>query len=327
MKNRLIERTLMAASLFALCATSIQAAPPSAAVAKRELRVGVFLDSDSLPLLVADAEGRFAAEGVNVKLVTFQNPVERDAALQSGAVDGVVSDLLAAALANQSGFEVRVTSLTDGRYGIATAPGSGIANAKAVAGQSIGISTNSIIQYAAESLLAEAGVPSADIKEVAVPKMPVRLELLISGQLKAACLPEPLLTAAAGRGATIVAKSDDLGLKAGVLLFTKQVLDERLPDIRAFYRAYAAACTAINANNDKYRPFLVEKVAFPAAVRDAYRFVSYKKPRLPGTADVEKVLSWMKAKGILKADLSPASLLDGRAIAGIAVAGVSGAGD
>jgi NitT/TauT family transport system substrate-binding protein len=308
--NRTSNRFALAAvSLFALCATSLSAAP---------LRVGVFLDSDSLPLLVAEAEGRFAAEGVDVKLVTFQNPVERDAALQSGAVDGVVSDLLAAALATQSGFELRVTSLTDGRYGIATAPGSGIASARAVAGQPIGISTNSIIQYAADSLLTEAGVPSSEIKAVAVPKMPVRLELLISGQLKAACLPEPLLTAAAGRGATIVAKSDDLGLKAGVLLFTKRALDERLPEIKAFYRAYAAAAAAINANNDKYRPFLVEKVAFPAAVRDAYRFVSYKKPRLPETADVEKVLSWMKAKGILKADIAASSLLDGRAIAGMA---------
>jgi NitT/TauT family transport system substrate-binding protein len=321
MKNRLTVQALIAASIFALCATSLQAETPGGAAARRELRVGVFLDSDSLPLLVADAEGRFAAEGISVKLVAFQNPVERDAALQSGAVDGVVSDLLAGALATQSGFEVRVTSLTDGRYGIAAAPGSGIASARALAGQSIGISTNSIIQYAAESLLAEAGVPSSDIKEVAVPKMPVRLELLLSGQLKAACLPEPLLTAAAGRGATIVAKSDDLGLKAGVLLFTKKALDERLTDIKAFYRAYAAAASAINANNDKYRPFLVEKVAFPASVRDAYLFVNYKKPRLPGLADVEKVLSWMKTKGILKADVAAASLLDGRAIAGMAVAG------
>lgn len=308
------QRSLIAfAAILALCGAALGAAGTAT-----PLRVGVFLDADSLPLLVADAEGRFAAQGVSVKLVTFQNPVERDAALQAGAVDGVVSDLLAAALAAQSGFELRVTSLTDGRYGIATAPGSGLDSAKELAGQSIGISLNTIIQYATDSLLGEAGVAPADIKAVAVPKMPVRLELLLSGQLKAACLPEPLLTAAEGRGAKVVARSDDSGLKAGVLLFTKKALDERLPDIKAFYRAYAAAAAAIDADNAKYRPFLVEKVAFPASVRDAYRFVSYKKPRLPETADVEKVLSWMKAKGVLKADISPAALLDGRAIAGIA---------
>jgi len=296
--------------LFILFCTLPLLADPAAA----ELKVGVFLDSDSLPLLVAESEGRFSAEGVAVKLVSFQNPVERDAAFQSGAVDGVVSDLLAAALAVQSGFDVRVTSLTDGRYGIVASPNSKFNSVKELAGRSIGISTNSIIQYAADSFYAEAGLSAQQMKAVAVPKMPVRLELLLSGQLDAACLPEPLLSAAVGRGARLLAKSDDLGLKAGVILFSKKALDSKLTQIKAFYRAYAAAARAINSDNNKYRPFLVEKVSFPASVKDSYQFVNYKNPRLPEAADINKVLVWMKAKGILKADISAESLLDSRAI-------------
>ena len=43
----------------------------------------------------------------------------------------------------------------------------------------------------------------------------------------------------------------------------------------------------------------------------------YKKPRLPSDADVAKVFSWLASKGLLKAPRDAASLLDGRAIAGL----------
>jgi NitT/TauT family transport system substrate-binding protein len=305
---------------------SVPAAP---AQVGKELRVGIFLDADSMPLLVAESKGLFAKEGVAVKLVAFQNPVERDAALQAGAVDGAVSDLLAATLAVQSGFDLRVTSLTDGRYGIVSAPGSGLASLSQLRGVQVGVSTNSIIQYATETMLGGAGLAPADIQVIAVPKMPVRLELLVAGQIKAACLPEPLLSAATARGASLLATSDGAagisggsasqasGFGAGVLLFTKKALDENLPAIQAFYRAYAAGAAAINADNDGFRPFLAQALHFPADLTGSYRFVVYKKPRLPSDADVAKVFSWLASKGLLKAPRDAASLLDGRAIAGL----------
>jgi NitT/TauT family transport system substrate-binding protein len=281
-----------------------------------ELRVGVLPDVDSLPLLVADAEGRFAAEGVQVRLVAFKTAMERDAALQSGAVDGVVSDLLAAALGIQGGFEVRVASLTDGRYGIVTAPGSGIATAAGLANVPVGISTNTIIQYATDTLLSRAGLASDRIVGLAVPKIQIRLELLLNGQLKAACLPEPLLTVARARGATLISASDDAGFRAGVIIFTKAVLDARTADVQGFYKAYWKAAQAINADSDSYRDFLVKTAGFPEEARAAFTFVRYLKPRLPETADVTAVLSWMKGKGLLKTDIDPAAMLDGRAVSG-----------
>jgi NitT/TauT family transport system substrate-binding protein len=288
---------------------------PLSAAPARELKVGILPDADSLPLLVADAEGLFAAEGVKVALVPFKSAVERDAALQSGAVDGAVSDLLAAALAAQAGFGFKATSLTDGRYGIVTAPGSGLASARDLPGVPVGLSTSTVIQYAVDSLLAGAGVPPASIQGLAVPNIQVRLELLLSGRLKAACLPEPLLSVARAKGATLVAASDDAGLGAGVLLFSGRAIDERLGEIRAFYRAYAKAAARLDADPERYRSFLVERARFPAEARDSFAFVRYAPPRLPSASDISSVLSWMRAKGMLAKALDPASLVDGRAIA------------
>ncbi|MGA2545951.1 MAG: MetQ/NlpA family ABC transporter substrate-binding protein [Rectinemataceae bacterium] len=304
------------------CAALIAALAATAAAAESiggALKVGVLPDADSLPLLVADAEGLFAAAGATVSLVRFNTAVERDAALQAGAIDGAVSDLLAVALAAQGGFDLRATSLTDGRYGIVASPGSGISSLAGLAGKSIGISSNTIIHYEAETMLARAGLAPAEVRGLAVPKIQLRMELLLAGRLEAACLPEPLLSVAVAKGARLLAASDDAvpgqGLHAGVIVFSEAVLDGRPTDISAFYRAYKRAADKIDTAPDSYRPFLVDKALFPAEVRDSFSFVAYAKPRLPSTADIGAVLAWMRSKGLLKKELEADLLVDGRPIA------------
>ena len=310
-----------AASTAALAETADahSAAPEAHADAQadpgRPLRIGVLPDADSLPLLVAEDEGLFAAEGVDAKLVSFTTAVERDSALQAGAIDGAVSDLLAVALAEQGGFDLKATSLTDGRYGILVAPGSPIASVPGLAGKSVGISSNTIIQYAAETMLERGGLARADIKCLAVPKIQLRMELLLAGKLDAACLPEPLLSAARAKGAVLLASSDDAGLGAGVIGFAVRAREDRLADIASFYRAYWKAASRIDAAPDSYRPFLSGKAGFPAEAAGAFRFVAYKKPRLPSESDLSSVLAWMRRNGILRKDLAPSALVDGRALA------------
>ena len=70
--------------------------------AKQALSIGLMPDTDSVPFIVAREKGFFAEEGVEVTLQPFKSAMDRDAALQSGQLDGAVSDLLAAAFANLS---------------------------------------------------------------------------------------------------------------------------------------------------------------------------------------------------------------------------------
>jgi len=279
------------------------------------LRVAILPDADSLPFLVAEAEGLFEKEGASVELVSFKNPQERDAAFQAGQVDGAISDVLAAAFAAAGGFPVRITSVTDGRYGIAAAPGSLRKSAKDMSGARIGLSTNTIIQYFVDTRLRAAGLDAQDYEPVAVPRMPVRLEMLLGGKVDAAGLPEPLLSVAAARGATVVETSEEAGTDAGVVLFAKAFLDGRISDVIRFYRAYDAARLRINGNPDAYRSFLVEKAAFPEEVRDAYDFVEYRAPVLPATEQVKSVLEWMRGRGLLSREVSVEELLDARVAA------------
>jgi NitT/TauT family transport system substrate-binding protein len=300
--------------LSILTIASLTACSPKPA-AKGPLRLGIMPDADSLPFMVAREEGLFDKAGLAVELITFTSAQERDAALQAGALDGTIADILAAAFAVAGGFDVRITSVSDGRYGIAAAPGSGAREPADLAGKAIGLSTNTIIQYSVDMMMSHAGIAMDGYEASAVPRIPIRMEMLMAGQLGGAGLPEPLLSVAAARGASIVATTDDFDIDAGIIMFSKPFMDDRLEDIQKLYTVYAEAGARINADPDSYRTFLVEKASFPEEVRFAFRFVEYRTPQLPEEAQVEAALDWLRSKDLLKAELSPADLLDGRAVA------------
>jgi NitT/TauT family transport system substrate-binding protein len=278
------------------------------------LRVGVLPDADSLPFMLARDFDLYKQEGVNVELIVFSSPLERDAAIQAGRLDGAVSDLLAAAFLAQGGYDYKVTSLTDGRYGIVSSPQSGINSLTELRGKRIALSVNTIIQYTVDAQLKTAGIDMNEYEAVAVPGIPMRLEMLLNSALDAASLPEPLLSAAAARGALLVSTTESSGIDAGVLLLTKKTLDNRLDDVKAFYRAYQKAALYINSNHEACRDYLVEQAGFPAAVRDAYRFVHYRKPSLSEDSQIEDVFAWLRARRLFDAALNPGDITDSRAI-------------
>ncbi len=292
--------------LFLFCAAAcialsgmltISAAP---APVPQPLKIGVLPDLDSLPIILAAKEGLFAAQGVEVELVNFRNPVERDAAFQAGRLDGIVADILGAVFTVAGGGEGVIASVTSGRYGLAAAPASGIKSVKELAGKEIGISSNTVIEYVAATLLSVAGLPATSFKGLAVPQMPVRMELLLNGKLAAACLPEPLYALAVSQGAIPLGDSSSIPGAPGVLLFTRAAAKKKGQQLVLFFKAYRTACEKINANPDSYRTFLSENLGFPATITGSFKFVTYEMPRLPREDEITLVTSWMAQKGLVK---------------------------
>jgi len=280
------------------------------------LSIGIFADADSLPLIVAANEGLFQREGVTVNLVRFSSAVERDSALQAGKIDGAVTDVLAVVLANQGGFPLKITSLTNGRYGVAVSPKSNIQSMKELAGKDVAVSLNTIIHYFTDWSAKQAGVDAGALNLVPVPKMPVRLEMLLSDQIAAAVIPEPFLTTAKLRGAKILVSSDDSGLEAGVLAFPPAVIGKNADAIQRFYRAYWEAAQRINARPDQYRSMLVDSLSFPEEAARVFLFPKYVKPRLPSPASIENAEQWLLSKGLAKVPPKPADLVDASMVSG-----------
>lgn len=296
--------------------TGAQPAAATGTAQNQALKIGIFADADSLPLIVAGTEGLFAREGVKVELVRFSSAIERDSALQAGKIDGAVTDVLAVVLANQGGFPLAITSLTNGRYGVAVAPGSSVNSMRGLEGKDVAVSLNTIIHYFADWAAAQAGAQASAIRLVPIPKMPVRLEMLLAGQLAAAVMPEPFLTEARLRGARVLVSSDDSGLEAGVLAFPPSTIARARDAIAGLYRAYWEAAQRINAAPDRYRATLLTSLSFSEDAARAFVFPKYAAPRLPSQPSIENAERWLLSKGLLKSAPKPSELVDTSVVGG-----------
>ncbi|MDR3687361.1 MAG: MetQ/NlpA family ABC transporter substrate-binding protein [Coriobacteriia bacterium] len=279
------------------------------------VKIGTLPTEDSLPLWVAQDRGYFAVEGIpKVEIVEFQSAQERDAAFASGAIDAYMGDIIAAADLQAAGKGNKIATVmlgadqSQGRFGIAVAPKSTITALPQLANVPVGTSSATIQEYVLDGLMSEAGVASDSVKVEEVKKVPVRFQLLMSGGLKAAALPEPFLSLAEQGGAKIIA--DDTKAKANlsqtVLVFSDSFLAKKggTATKDAVLKAWDVAANDINKDPNAYRAELVTKAKLPKSLAASYQVNTYPMHQLPAKADVDAVLAWMKSKGYLKSDVT-----------------------
>lgn len=281
------------------------------------IRIGLLPIVDSLPFLVAEERGYFTAEGLEVKLTVFNSALERDNALQAGEIDGAVGDPLAVATMVQSGLPVKILSVSlgatpqEGRFAILTPPGSELNSLEKLKNVEIAISPNTIIEYVVDEILTRGGFKPEEIKKQPITQIPVRFQMLMEGKVKAAALPDPMATLAVVQGARLVADDTAENLSQTVILFREPAFKDRENTLRRMFLAYAKAVEKINANPEDYRSLLEEKARLPRGLSQ-YRIDRFPLPQPPRRQDLERVVSWMVKKGMLKQPLSYEQLVDDR---------------
>lgn len=276
------------------------------------LKVGILPDADSIPLIVAEEEGFFAESGLEIEIVSFNNPIERDSALQANAIDGAISDVLSILFFVDNGQNVKITSLTNGRYVLLSGKNTEIRDYEDLKNVEIAISSNTIIEYITDRLVKTNGLEDEEIAKVAIPKIPVRLQMLEAGKVKAACLPEPLASVLIKNGANKIGESTELGEAPGIMLFKEQAIEKKEKEIEAFYTAYSKAVELLNEDSDQYRDLLIEKAGFPEEIKESFVFPEYDKPHLPQKNTVDLVIDWMERKDLVEGEYKFQDIIESR---------------
>jgi len=261
---------------------------------------------DSLPLFVAQSEGIFAGNGIRVEVIPVASPVERDQLFQAGEIDGMLNELSSTAIFNSHGIQIRtvltarVPTADSPVFRILASPGTGIHSTSDLAGRSIAVSMNTIIEYLTERMLSEEGV--SDVNLISVPVIPERFQLLLAGDVDAATLPDPLAQAAIKAGAVpVVDDSHHQAYSVSVISFRND-FDDRT--IVGFVDAWTEAAVLLNAEPAKFRPVLLESIPVPDSVRDEYRIPQFPIGQIPSASQWDDVISWLRDKGII--DTAPA---------------------
>jgi NitT/TauT family transport system substrate-binding protein len=284
-----------------------------------KIRLGVLPIVDNLPFWLAQEKGYFQTADLEVELIPFPSAVERDSALAAHKIDGAVGDLLAVAALSDAGIPLRAISVVMGikpgesRFAVLSAPDSHIRTPEQLKDVEIAMSLNSIIEYTTDKLLGHQGLKANEIKKVSIPKMPVRLEALLKGTVKAATLPDPLATLAVIKGAHIVADTLNDNVAQTVLMVQKDLLDKNLPAAQKLMNAYSRAVFDIQANPSGFQHILIEKARVPEEVLTSKEHrlpVNFSAPQLPVRKDVREVLDWMQERNLLKQSFRYEDLVD-----------------
>jgi len=275
------------------------------------LKVALLPILDVFPFYVAESEGYFVDLGVDVKAVPVASGLERDQLMQSGAIDGMLNEMITTANFNRNRVQVKSVISARKAYGdyplfrLLSAPGIKFSTASDLAGVPIGISKNTIIEYVTDRLLTAEGLGAKAIIKKSVPVIPERYQLLLQGQLKAATLPDPLAKSALTAGAgEIVDDSAYPGYSVSVLSFHINSLRNKAHAVRLFLKAWDRAAAAINKNPEAFRGLLLKKIRVPKNIQQTYKIPPYPRREVPTAGQWADVMDWMTGKGLLTSALS-----------------------
>jgi NitT/TauT family transport system substrate-binding protein len=282
-----------------------------APAAPATLKIAVLPVIDTLPMYVAQQEGLFAKHGVSVEFVSVASAPERDQLLAAGQADGAVNELLADMLFNKEKVQMQAVryalrpSAGAGHFFIIASAQSGVTDAQGLKDVEIGVSQGTVIEYVTERLLEAEGLSKDEIKTVAVPKIPDRMELLASGKLSAGTLPDPFGSLAVQKGAVIVlddSKHPEYGFS--VISFRKAVIEQNPEAVKGFLAAIEDAVKLVNADASKYTSVLGDRKIVPQPLLASYKVPPFPTAGVPTEAEWNDALAWVKGKGMLSADVS-----------------------
>ncbi len=283
----------------------------AAVVPAKTITIGIMPDVESIPFIIADKNGYFTKEGVQVKIVHFNSAKDRDSALQSGQLDGVITDILAVVFANEGGINLKICSKNDGNIELMAGKTSGINSISDLKGKSVGMSTNTIMEYTSDKMLEAGQIKPEEIKKIAIPPLPTRLEMLQGAKVDAAILPEPLAGLAVKNGAKVLNSTDSMNNKAGAIAFTAQSLQDNPAEIKAVFKAYNDAVNYLQTEPlANYVDYIIQTQSFPTEIKDSFKLPQYAKAVLPSEAIFNDVVKWLKDKNLIKGSYEYKALVD-----------------
>jgi NitT/TauT family transport system substrate-binding protein len=273
------------------------------------LKMGVLPLVSALPVFVAVEKGYFAEEDLDVELITFNSALEEDAALQAGGIDGYFNDPINAIVMINGGVDMSIINSpyianTDDRmFAILVPPGSEITGIDELKGVEVAISYSTNIEYMQDKILEYYGFTGDEISSQEVKQIPVRLQLLLSGGLDAALLPEPLISAAELQGARVIADDRVISFSETVIALSNSLMSQDPTLKERFLNACEKAAQTINSDPESCSELLFTKCSVPETLRGKYEIPYFVENYVPTEEEIDEIQEWLVLKDVLSEKL------------------------
>lgn len=275
-----------------------------------KLSFGAMGSIDIVPIVIAQEKGYFEEEGLELDFQLFTAAKDRDAALQAGALDGLIADEIAISIYQNSGIDMKITGQTNGAWTLVVGKDSGIEKLEDLKGKKMAISENTMIDYLSDYIAEENGVNAIEIEKVAIPAMPARLEALRNKQVDAAILPAPFDDTAVADGGKGLESIDNADIMISAIAFSQDKIDNNEETIKAFFVGYNKAVEYMkNTDIKEYEDTIIKTVGYSEDIKGNLILPELKLNYLPDAEKVQAVFDWSKNKGIISADLKAEDII------------------
>ena len=266
------------------------------------LKVGVMPAVDSLPIFVADQMGIFEDLGLDIEVEVYTNAMDRQSALQAGGLDGAMTDVIGLVNNVHNGFDIKVTTSTDGVFPI-------LYNSKNTSKETLvaGMMEVSVTNYLSDEFLKDVTFTKEYITD-----LPARLEMISKGSLDLAVIPEPMASMGALNGLDKYVMELNDAYSPEVMVFNQKAIDSKNKELKLFHQGYNLALETIENDPGAARQLLVDTLALNPAILDDFVLPTYNKVRVPSQEYIKKIIDWNNQVLGTDIELDYSKLVDGQ---------------
>ena len=267
------------------------------------LKIGVMPAVDSAPIFLADKKGYFQELGLDVDVQVYTNAMNRQSALQSGELDGAMTDVIALVNNVENGFDIKVTTSTDGVFPFLIKKD--FEEKKDI---KAGMMEVSVTNYLSDRSLGD----KYNVEKVYINEIPARLEMISKGALDMAVIPEPMASQGELNGLTkkLIENNDEFS--PDIMVFTGKAIKNNEKAIKLFHEAYNKAVEEITRNDSEAREVLIEKLNLNLEIKDKIIMPKYNKARVPSEEYLQKIMDWNEKVLKKKINLKYEDLVEGK---------------
>lgn len=264
----------------------------------RSLHLGVMPTLDGLPFVVAKKQGIYDSLGLEVNLVRFQSATDRDAAFQSGQIDGAITDYPSAAVLQSRHTALRVVMKNDGYFCFIVSKQSGINKREQLTQRNIAVSRNTVAEYATDRLLDKVGISATHVNKPEIGQIPLRLQMLQYGQIDASFLPDPFASIAMSNGHKSLISTRELDINFTCTAFSQTALNEKSEEVDLLIKGYNLGVEYLRTHPLKeWKQLLIEEIGVPETLTGLLALPPYQPATRPSAKDIANAVNWLKAQG------------------------------
>ena len=302
--------------------------------AAADLRIGTLPVLNALTFTHPWLLGYFQEEGFKAQLVPLNSAQELREAVDAGAVDGFLADLITTLVLMDGGHDLRlvrhVEITNQPLFTIVAHTDSGMTSGEELSGARIGLSESTVVQYVTDGMLESAGVSVDEVEYINIPNIVDRVDQLLAGEIQVATLPLPMSSKALLDGNIALIDDSAVFYVPEAYTFTAAVLDEKGDLVRAFLRGVERSVIELNAYPDfatglaglgsaylASEQARIESEANPVGFRffnyvmEGRVWAHFSLGRVPTEEEFSHARDWALGAGVIKDELAYEDVIDG----------------